>query len=183
MEFTAGSKTAITTAVGILLAGFAVIIRSASRDNVAGSIGGACIVMVGVSLVILLFVRYWVVNTSEERRVLAAAQRQAQEERTQYIAAKAALENEHGRLNRDMAAERARIRAALKVEQAKMRAEFDEERATLAAEAFRTGVEMERAGMLKPDRQPAGNLIKFPKQVPQPAPARERSREHGVVGP
>jgi hypothetical protein len=151
----------------------------------AGSIGGACLVMVGLTLIILVCVRRWIVNTREAERLLAAAQRQAQEERTQYIAAKAALENEHGRLNRDMAAERARIRATLVAERAKMRAEFEEERATLASEAFRTGVEMERAGMLKPDRQPAGNLIKFPKQVPQPdpAPARERSREHGVVGP
>lgn len=186
MEFTASSKTATTIAAGILLAGFAVILRSASGDNVAGALGGACLVMVGLSLLILVFVRHWVVNTNEERRILAAAQRQAQESRTKYIAAQAALENEQGRLNRDMAAERAAIRATLVVERKKLRADFEEQRAQCMAEAFRTGAEMERAGMLKPGHpEPPANLIQFPKQQPAqaPTPQRDRSREHGVVGP
>lgn len=189
MEFTARTKAAIATAVGILAGGFAVIIRSASGDNVAGSIGGACLVMVGLSLVILIFVRRWVTDTSEERRILGAAQREAQAERTRYVAAQAALENEIGRLTRDMAAERARVAATLKAERAALKAEFEETRAQELSEAFQTGAEMERAGMLKRPQSAGGSVLRFPKgQRGAPAqergrPERERSREHGVAGP
>lgn len=186
MEFTASSKTATATAAGILITGFAVILRSVSGDDVAGSIGGACLVMVGLSLVILVFVKHWVVNTSAERRALAVTQQLAQDERTKYVAAQAILEGDQVRLYRDLAAEKASLAAAIVAERKKMRADFEEERATICAEAFQTGAEMERAGMLKPGKQPQrGNLIRFPKQEQQPvqAPQRERSREHGVVGP
>ena len=181
MDLTARIKAAVATAVGILTAGFAVIIRSASDDNVAGSIGGACLVMVGLTLAILIFVRRWVSDTSDERQALGQAQRDAQDERSRYIALKAALEGEHGRLLRDMAAERAGIAATLKAERAKMAAEFRETRATELSEAFQTGVEMERAGMLKRRPPQRGNLLKFPER--QELPTQERSREHGVVGP
>lgn len=187
MEFTATSKTVTMMAAGILFSGFAVILRSASGDNVAGSIGGACLVMVGLTLLILVFVRHWVVNTRDERRALLAAQRQAQEERTTYVAGKAAIENELGRLTRDMAAKGAHLAATLAAERAKMRAAFEEERAQMMSEAFRTGAEMERAGMLRPDRPDTGNLIPFPKQAHEQAqnqaPQQERSRERGVSGP
>jgi hypothetical protein len=145
--------------------------------------------MVGLTLSVLVFVRHWIVDTSTERTALAAAQRQAQDERTTYIAAKAAVVNEHQRLTRDVAAARAAISATLASERSKMRAEFKEERATLSAEAFQTGVEMERAGMLKPGAQiPAGKLIRFPQQggqeqAPEPQGQRERAQEHGAVGP
>ncbi|MCG0066252.1 hypothetical protein L0F81_23670 [Streptomyces tricolor] len=185
MEFTATSKACSATAAGILISGFAIIIGSVSEDNVAGSIGGACLVMVSLTIIICVLVRHWIVNTDTERRILGAAQREAQAERTKYIAAQAALENEMGRLNRDMAAERARIARRLVAERKAMRAEFDEERAQLAADAFRTGVEMERSGALKRQEQPPGNLIKFRKPGQPAAPASERARSHGhgVVGP
>lgn len=183
MGVTAGNKAATATTAGILIAGFAVIIRNTAHDNVAGAIGGACLVMVGLSAVILVMVRHWVMNTGEERRILAAAQREAQAERSRYFAAQAALENEQGRLNRDMAAERARMTATLTAERAKMRAEFEEERTQLVTDAFRTGVEMERAGDLKPQTPVRGNLIPFPEKQPGRVPQQERSREHGSVGP
>ncbi|MFD4257783.1 hypothetical protein ACFWR9_09125 [Streptomyces sp. NPDC058534] len=163
--------------------GFAVIVRSTSHDNVAGSIGGACLVMVGLTLAILIFVRRWVCDTRDERRILAATQREAQAERTRYIAAQAGLTNESGRMNREMAAERARVTATLKVEREAMQADFEGTRAKECAEAFRTGAEMERAGVFKKRQQPLrGNLLTFPKQQPE-APEPERTREHGVVGP
>ncbi|MFH9414012.1 hypothetical protein [Streptomyces rochei] len=185
MDLTARSKAAVAIAVGILLAGFAVIIRSASAQNAAGSIGGACLVMVALSLVILVLVRAWVCNTNEERRILAAAQREAQSERTRYIAAQAGLTNESTRLNREAIAERARLTAMLKAERAKMQAEFENTRAKELSEAFQTGAEMERAGVFKKRQQPPrGNLLTFPKKQPAaPEAERERSREHGVVGP
>lgn len=183
MGLSTSSKAAAGAAAGVLAIGAAVITRSVDDDDIAESIGGACLVMVSLSTVICVLVRHWVTNTSEERQVLAAAQREAQGERSRYFAAQAALENERARLTRDMAAERARNTATLAAERDKMQAEFEEQRAQLASEAFRTGVEMERAGMLKPGQQPAcGNLIQFPDH-PGRAPERERSREHGVVGP
>lgn len=186
MEFTATCKAASIIAAVILISGFAAIIRSTSHDDVAGSIGGACLVMVALTITICVLVRHWIVNTNTERTGLAAATREAQAQRAFYQAAQCALENEQGRLNRDMAIERAKIAKTLITERAKMTAEFNEERALLAADAFRTGVEMERAGALKRAPQPPANLIPFPKQEkPQQAsaPQHERSREHGVVGP
>lgn len=183
MEFTATSKAAATVAAVLLTSGFAAIIHSVSTDNVAASIGGACLVMVALTVTVCVLVRHWIVDTNTERAILAAAQHEAQAERSRYFAAQAALENEMGRLNRDMAAERARIARSLAAEQAKLRAQFEEERAELAAEAFRTGVEMERAGMLKPGAEKTqGVLIRFPRH-PEHAAEQERSREHGHVGP
>lgn len=183
MDLTARTKAAVATAVGILISGFAVIVRSTSDDNVAGSIGGACLVMVGLTLAILIFVRRWVSDTSDERRILGEAQREAQAERSRYVALKAALEGEHGRLLRDMAAERAGIAATLKAERAKMAAEFQESRATELSEAFQTGAEMERAGVFKRRQPQGGNLLKFPgRQTEMPKPE-QLPREHGVVGP
>lgn len=185
MGLTANSKMGVAAAVGILIVGFAVIIRSTMQDHVAGSIAGACLVMSGLTITVLVLCRHWIMDTRDERRVLAAAQRQADGERTRYIAVQAAFENEQVRLKRDMAAERARMAATLAAERKAMAAEFAETRATEMSDAFRAGAEMERAGMLKPARATTpGNLIQFPGQG-QPArePQRERSREHGVVGP
>ncbi|MFI1732671.1 hypothetical protein ACH40E_26380 [Streptomyces acidicola] len=92
-------------------------------------------------------------------------------------------EGETTRLNRDMAAERARIAATLLAEREAMTAEFEENRLQVATEAFRTGVQMETAGMLKPDvSAPPANLIEFPGREGH-VPGRARSREHGFVGP
>jgi len=179
---TARNKIVAATAAGILTAGFAVVIRSAALHNPAGSIGGACLIMTGLTLMILIFVRRWVCETSAERRALAQAQRDAQDERSRYIALKAALEGEHGRLVRDVAAERAGIAATLRADRAKLEAEFRENRATELSEAFRTGVEMERAGMLKRRQPQRGNLLTFPGRQPE-TQMPERSREHGVAGP
>jgi hypothetical protein len=182
LEFTATSKACTAMAAGILISGFAIIISSTFTDNVAGSIGGACLVMVALTIIICVLVRHWISNTELERTALAAAQREAQAQRATYQAAQCALENEQGRLNRDVAAERARITAALLATEAKLRADFEEERAQLAAEAFRTGAEMERAGMLRPDAEVRGNLIPFPRELTRDAD-RERSRAPGHVGP
>ena len=138
--------------------------------------------MVGLSLVILIFVRRWVCETNAERQALTQAQRDAQGERSRYIALKAALEGEHGRRVRDMAAERAGIAATLRAERAKLAAEYRESRAKELSEAFQTGVEMERAGMLKRRQTPRDNLLKFPGRQTE-RPDQERSREHGVVSP
>ncbi|NEY33030.1 hypothetical protein GTU99_12650 [Streptomyces sp. PRKS01-65] len=182
MEIMARTKAATATAVVVLAAGFAMIIRSAATHNPAGAIGGACLIMVGLTLAILIVVRHWITDTSAERRALAEAQREAQSQQTRYIAAQAAMEVEHGRRTREIEAERARLAATLKAERQKMQAEFEGTRAKELSEAFQTGAEMERAGVFKRQQQPRGNLLRFPQKQPQ-APEQERSRGHGVVGP
>lgn len=183
MVLTARTKAAVATAVGLLLVGFAVILRSATLHNPAGSIGGACLVMTGLALAILIFVRRWICDTRDERRALADAQRQAQAEQTRFIALEAAQTNEMGRLSQERKAERARNAAILKAEREKLRAEFANTRTKELSEAFQTGAEMERAGVFRKRQPPArGNLLTFPKKQPA-APEAERSREHGVVGP
>ncbi|MEV3857794.1 hypothetical protein AB0J38_26145 [Streptomyces sp. NPDC050095] len=186
MGLTAGTKSAVVIAAGILASGFAVILRTTVSSNVAGAVGGASLVMVGLIGLLMLFLRHWVTTTSEERRALAEAQGEAQAERSRYVALQAANESEHGRVLRDVAATRAALKATLDSERRKLRAEFAGTRATELAEAFQTGVEMERSGALQATRSQRGNLIPFPGlpgQQSVPAAERERSREHGSVGP
>ncbi|WP_158694390.1 hypothetical protein [Streptomyces canus] len=181
MRSTANSRTATAQATGVLIAGIASTAYSAYHNHLAGSITGACLVISALTWVSLIRIKQWVTNTSNERRTLAEATRAADEERNRYVAAQAAAEIEHSRRQQDLAAERASIEARLTAERAKMRRDFEDERAQIMRDAFRTGVEMERAGMLKPDAPQIGNLIQFPKDLP--TQQRERSREHGVVGP
>jgi hypothetical protein len=181
MRFTASSKTATAQATGVLIAGFAATAYSALHHQVAGSITGACLVISALTWVSLIRIKRWVTNTSNERRTLADATRAADQERNRYVAAQAAAEIEHSRRQQDLAAERASIEARLTAERAKMRKDFEDERAQIMRDAFRTGVEMERAGMLKPDAPQLGNLIQFPTDLPKQQ--REQAREHGVVQP
>jgi hypothetical protein len=186
MGLTSGSRATIVVAAAAMLGGLPVLLYGIWRDDTARSLGGACLVMAALILISLVLIHRWITDTRDERRVLAAAQRQAIDERTRYIAAQAALENEQARLNRDMAAERHRIAAQLIAEREAMRDEFEEQRAALVAQTMEATVMMIRGGKFAPDDTPqGGTLIKFPRDLPQqtPAPARERSREHGVVGP
>jgi hypothetical protein len=155
------------------------------RRDVPRSLDGTGLTLTALTLIALTLIRSWIVDTRDERRALARAEQQAEAERRTYVAAKASLESEMGRLNHEMNLERARIAATLISERQKMRAEFEEERLQITTEAFRTGVEMERAGAFRRD-EPAmpANLIQFPKQgQPSQSAQHARSREHGVVGP
>jgi hypothetical protein len=156
-----------------------------SRNDVPRSLGGTCLIVTAVTLIAMLLTHRWIVDTREERRSLALAQQEAEAERRKYFALQAALESEMGRLTRDMNADRHRIATTLVTEREKMHADFEERRLQVTTEAFRTGVQMERAGMLRPDEpvMPA-NLIRFPGQgQPSQSEQHARSREHGVVGP
>ncbi|MGW1615726.1 hypothetical protein ACWCQZ_41020 [Streptomyces sp. NPDC002285] len=183
MEVTASSRKATTGSSVVLVAGFVLVAYSIffQHGDVAGPIGGACLVVCALAFLAFNRVKELLCDTAEERRILAAATQAAQNEMTRFYALEAALEGEHARLSRDMAAERARMEAQLVAERRKMRRDFEEERATLAAESFRTGVDMERAGILKGKAPQPGTLIQFPRDLPQQQP--ERAREHGVVGP
>lgn len=157
--------------------------HGAFTDDTPRSIGGVVLTITALTLIVLFFVRVWVVNTDTEREQLAQARHDAEAERRRHFAMQAALEGEMTRLTRDMREERARLAKTLLIEREALAAEFEKNRLQIATQAFQAGVEMERAGLLEPDAptpQPA-NLIQFPEQ--SRAPERERSREHGSVGP
>lgn len=164
------------------LAGLGICASGAIYEDTSRALGGTVLTITALTITALAYIRSWVTDTSDERRNLAAAQHRVEEEERRYFALKAAIEGEHMRLTRDMAADRARTTAQLAAERTAMHAEFEEQRLQVAKEAFRTGVEMERAGMLKPETPTPANLIPFPGPAER-APERERSREHGVVGP
>ncbi|MEV6119874.1 hypothetical protein AB0M23_05010 [Streptomyces sp. NPDC052077] len=156
-----------------------VIIYGLVQHDLAWSLGGACLTMPVLTLIALVAVRRWIVDTRDERRVLAAAQRQAEVERTRYIAAQAALENEQGRVRRDVAAERSALAAQTSAERAAMEAEFEEKRAALICKTMEATVRMFHEGKFAPQPSATTNLIPFPDKPV----TRERPRGHGVVGP
>ncbi|MFD9248440.1 hypothetical protein [Streptomyces bottropensis] len=135
--------------------------------------------MIALALISLAFIHHWFTNTGQERRDLAERTRAAEEERSRYVSLKAALENEQGRLARDMAAERAGLAVRLATEREALRSEFEERRASLVAKTMEATVRMYRNGKFAPQPTAKGNLIPFPQQQPE----RERSRGHNVVGP
>lgn len=166
----------------MMLGGVTTTLYGAARSNPAQSLGGVCLTMIALTVIALFFIHRWFTNTSEERHTLAVATRAADDERNRYISLKAALENEQGRLSRDMAAERAALAGRLVTEREALSTEFEERRASLISETMEATVRMFHNGKFAPEVQRTGKLIPFPEQQDR-APERERSREHEVVRP
>jgi hypothetical protein len=183
MDLTSDTRTTAAAAAVAMLGGLGLILHGMWRDQPTHSLAGVVLSMIALTATILAVVHHWVTDTRAERIALAAAQREAQAERARAFAAQAALENEQGRLYRDLAGERAAIRGRLEVERAAMQQEFEESRSQLVAEAMETLASWMVSGKVSPPERQTGNLIRFPKQQPVQAPQRDRSREHGVVGP
>lgn len=181
MSLTINTRNTAVAGAALLAAGLTLTSYGAVNDNLSHSLMGVCLVIVALTAISAQAIKGWITDVRDERRDYAHARRDADGEQRKYFAARASLEGELARLARDTAAERARLAATLISERRIMEATFEEERLQLTTEAFRTGVEMERAGMLKPDVPLPTNLIPFP--GPQRQPEQERSREHGVVGP
>jgi len=163
--------------------GLLVVLHGTLRSNLAHTVGGTCLTLVALTGIALILIRRWIVDTSEERRILAASQREAQNQKTTYIAAQATLEVEQGRLTRDRALQVRADAARLTAEREAMVAEFEEKRAALVSETMEATVRMIRGGKLTPPAAAESKVIQFPHQHPQHQPERARSREHGVVGP
>lgn len=152
------------------------------RDDMPHSLSGTSLIIAASTLIALTLIRAWVVDTRQEKEELADQRRSAAAQERKYFALQAALEGEMTRMRQDINAEQARITQTLAVEREAMQAKLEEDRLELSKEAFRAGVEMERAGLLKPEEpEHPANLIPFPS--PHPEPEQNRSREHGVVGP
>lgn len=166
-----------------MVGGLSVVLYGTFRPNLAHTLGGTCVTLTAITTLALILIRHWIVDTSEERRTLSAAQREAQAEQSRYVALQAALENEHGRLNRDLAAERAGLTVRLKAEREAMAAEFEEQRASVIAETMEETILMIRDKKLAPPTAVQSKVIQLREHQQQRHLERERSREHGVVGP
>jgi hypothetical protein len=185
MDVTAGTRATAVSAAVVMAAGITVILYGVVHDDLARALGGACLTMPALTLIALVAIRKWVTDTSEDRRLLAASIREAQAEKSRYFAAKAALENEQGRLTRDAAIDRRRAAVAAMAEREALHQQFEEKRAQLVCHTFEMAFEMARR---VPDEHARADdkadvVIQFPVQQQEQAPVRERSRGHNVVGP
>ncbi|WP_329215071.1 hypothetical protein OG352_05935 [Streptomyces sp. NBC_01485] len=181
MDLTGGMRATVTAAGTILLGGLSTSLYGVHHDDLARSVGGAFLAVTALIFIALAVIRRWIIETGHERSRLADSERRAQDEHASYIALKAALENEQGRLRQDISAEHAALNERLKAERRKMEADFEEGRATLISETMEATVRMFHNGKFAPDTAVAGQLIPFPQQ--EPARQRERSRGHEVGGP
>jgi hypothetical protein len=172
---------AAATATGV---GLTTVLYGTLHADIPHTVGGSCITLAALAVLGLILIRQWIVDTSEERRLLGAAQREAQSQRSKYFAAQAALQVEQGRLSLDRAAQVRSDAARLLAEREALRAEFEDKRAALIAETMEATILMIRSGKAAPQPKPiVGNLIEFPRQHHQTTAEPERTREHGVVGP
>lgn len=197
MNFTGGARITAAAGTTLLLGAVSVMAYGIYRDELTRSLGGAFLAIAALTLLALVAIRQWIVDTRDERRILAASQREAVAERARYQAAQAALENEQGRLYRDLAADRAALNAQIAAERdalhaeiaaerEAMEAEFERARGELSADVMNTVMSWINGGKLQPPSHPKNNLIRFPGQAQEqaePQASRERSREHGSVGP
>lgn len=183
MDLTAGTRATAGAGAAVLAGGILVILYGVIRNDLARALGGACLSITALTLIALVVIRKWVTDTSDERRILAAAQREAQGERSRFIALRAGLENEQCRLARDMAAERAALTTRLAAEREAMADEFEERRAAYASETAEVFALMVHGGRFAPATSPTGKVIHFPSQQPEQQVEHVRSREQGVVSP
>jgi hypothetical protein len=184
MERTSGSIKTLAAAAGVaVLAGLAVVLYGLTHDDLARSIGGLGVTILGLTVLGLIAIRHWITNTRQDQLLLAAAQREAQAERSRYFAARVTLEVEQDRLRRDLDAERRALAARMQAEREAMRQDFETRRGDLIAETMEATFRMLQSDKLNTEHAMTGRLIQFPRQHPEPQPAPARSREHGVVGP
>lgn len=179
MDLTGGTRATATAAGTILLGGLSLTLYGTIRDDFAHALGGTCLTITALTVIALVIIHRWIIDTSNERRILAEAQAKAQDECARYVALQAALENEQGRLRQDVNAELAAINERLEVERRKMDADFEERRNDLISQTMEVTVRMFHNGKFAPEAASRGSVIPFPQQEPQ----RQRAREHGVVGP
>lgn len=181
MSLTNSARITAATAATTALGGLATTLHGAINDSPARAIGGVGLTMTGLTTIALILIRRWVTDISDDRQALAAAQCEAQQERSSYFALKAALENEQGRLSQDLATERRDLEARLVAERQAMADDFEAKRGNLIAETMEAAVLMMCNGEFAPAATSQGKLIRFPH--PERAEARERARGHNVVGP
>lgn len=185
MGLTSGTRVTAGSATAVAAGGLTAVLYGALHNDPSRTVAGTCITLTALVVLSLLLIRHWIVDTSEERRLLAAAQRQAQAERSSYLAAQAALTAEQGRLTTDRATERRAEAVRLQAERQVLAKEFEEKRADLIAETIEGFWRMVTSGEMAAPARQQSKVIPFPKphQQPQHRPEPTRPREHGVVSP
>lgn len=147
-----------------LTAGCATVATGIITRHPSLAVGGSCLAMMALSAVILIAVRSWVTDVTAERRQLQDAAHGHDDERTRYIAAQAALQQERTRVRSDLANWQASVRRQMEREREATRKDFEEKRAALIAETFEAAIRMARdEGLLD---QPApgrdSTVVRFP---------------------
>lgn len=158
--------------------GMAVVLYGVARNDLARSLGGACLTMTALTLIALVSIRRWTTNTDAERRRLADATREAETEKTRGIAAQAAMEVERNRLLRDAASQRAQLEALLKAERKAMHDQLEADRTEIGIDALKEAFRLIHEGLCDPPKQQSqGTVIDFPEQSSE-RPAAARPRGH-----
>lgn len=181
MDFASGTRTTTVTAAAAVatLGGLTIILYGIDHHDLTRAAGGLAITTAALTALALTWIHRWVTDTRDERRALAASQRETVAERGRYVALQCAAQAEQNRFRRDMHAERATLEARLKAERQAMREEFEENRATVIAETVEATFLMFHEGKFAPDTSRGGTLLTFPQQHPH----QERSRGHGAISP
>lgn len=160
-----------------MAAGMAVVLYGVAQNDLARSLGGACLTMTALTLIALVSIRKWTTDTRAERARLADATREADTERSRSFAARAAMEVERERMGRDVASEREQLEARLKTERAAMRKELEEERARIVSETLEAAFRMIPG--LVAEQKADGTVIGFPTQGQLARPRAEESHGRG----
>ncbi|MBT2505110.1 hypothetical protein J7I98_04205 [Streptomyces sp. ISL-98] len=180
MDLTAGTRATAISAAIVLVLGVAVILYGVAENDLARSLGGACLSMTALTLIALVAIKKWCTDTRVERASLTAATRAADAERTRYVALESALATERARTRRDIQAQQEAMAARLEAECVAMQERFEERRAQLICDTMEMTLQMKNAGLLDPPAagEDRGRVIGFPAQHPQTQA--ERARDHGA---
>ena len=159
--------------------------------NIPASVGGGLVGLAAAAMMALAKIRAWAIDTSAERRQLTEAIQQAADERTKYIAAQGAQEEEHRRRLRDLEADRARVQHQLTAARVALDERFEAQRERLIIDSMETGIRLHLAGLLTaPPATPEAKILRLPgaqstreratahpaDSIPQPV--REREARH-----
>lgn len=173
-DLTAGTRTTAVTAAAVMFTGMAIIVYGVVVNDLARSLGGACLTMPALTLVALVVIRRWVTNTAAERERLAQATREVEAERLRYVAGQAAQEQESTRLRRDAAAAIDRAQRQVEVEREAMEVAFEERRAKLICDTVQATYLLAREDRIDLEQQAHARVVQFPMQE------QARARERGV---
>ncbi|MFJ3173752.1 hypothetical protein ACIPJK_23635 [Streptomyces roseus] len=178
----AASGAVMAISAGITAYG---IVDSSTPAAVGGGLAG----LVAAVMMALAKSRAWAINTDAERRHLADARREAENEQTRYVALTVAAAAEHRRCLRDLEGDRAQLKAQTQAAAAAMEQRFEDQREQLIIESMETGIQLYLAGLLNAPEQTPGDVVPFrtrqrgeratahpADQVPQAARDREVGR-------
>lgn len=111
---------------------------------------GACLILLSLTALILLYVRVWISDTNDERRRFDDASVALEAERCRYVACQAGVQAERTRVRAELAAGNAALEEKLRIQGEAMWQQYEDERAKLITDAFEMGARMAQDGHLEP---------------------------------